>query len=86
MYEEKVYKNLPLCTELLFLSAKHRKPLNKTFAIVLSVFVSMESVNSSLYTCPALYNEHGAFISTTLHALYSDHKRKILLSSFYVSR
>lgn len=86
MYEEKVYKNLPLCTELLFLSAKHRKPLNKIFAIVLCVFVSMENVNSSLCTCPALYNEHGALISTTLHDLYSDPKRKILLPSFYVSR
>lgn len=70
----------------LFLSAKHRKPLNKIFAIVLCVFVSMANVNSSLCTCPALYNEHGALISTTLHDLYSDPMKKILLSSFYVSK
>lgn len=41
MYEENVYKNLPLCTEL-FQSAKHRMPLNKIFAIILCVFVHME--------------------------------------------
>lgn len=41
MYEEKVYKSLPLCTEL-FLSAKHRKPLNKIFAIVFHVCVHIE--------------------------------------------
>lgn len=46
MYEEKVYKNLPLCTEL-FLSAKHRKPLNKIFAIVSCVFVHTEKLNNS---------------------------------------
>lgn len=41
MYEENVYKNLPLCTEL-SQSAKHRKPLNKIFAIIFCVFVHME--------------------------------------------
>jgi hypothetical protein len=43
MYEEKVYKNLPVCTEL-FQSAKHRKPLNKIFAIVFRVFVHTEKI------------------------------------------
>lgn len=54
MYEEKVYKNLPLCTEL-FLSAKHRKPLNKIFAIVSCVFVHIEKLNNScVHLCSVL--------------------------------
>lgn len=35
MYEVKVYKKFALMHGTLFLSAKHRKPLNKIFAIVL---------------------------------------------------
>lgn len=34
MYEVKVYKKFALMHGTLFLSAKHRKPLNKIFAIV----------------------------------------------------
>lgn len=54
MYEENVYKNLPLCTEL-FQSAKHRMPLNKIFAIILCVFVHMEKqvgACASALCCP----------------------------------
>lgn len=54
MYEEKVYKSLPLSTEL-FLSAKHRKPLNKIFAIVFRVLVHIEKLNNShVHLCSVL--------------------------------
>lgn len=66
----------------LFLSAKHRKPLNKIFAIVFCVFVQMEKVNSSLRICIMLYNEHSTLIYTTSH-LYIKPMQKILPSSFY---
>lgn len=80
MYEVKVYKKFALMHGTLFLSAKHRKPLNKIFAIVLQR-VCTEKVNSSVCICIVLYNEHSALVYAAWHDLYADLVKEISPSS-----
>ena len=65
----------------LFLSAKHRKPLNKIFAIVSRVCVCVDKADSSPCACPELYDERSALISTAFCDLHSDPTKEILPSS-----
>lgn len=58
----------------LFLSAKHRKPLNKIFAIVFCLFMWEEQAAADAF-CTELDNEHIALLSVLLtRALFRPHE------------
>lgn len=59
----------------LFLSAKHRKPVNKTFAIVFWVFIPTESLYSFLCICFLSYECNTLIHTTACDFFYTDHMK-----------